>query len=145
MPTQPLVSSATGQQASPEMIENFNNLKLRGRDALQEFLSRFTSSSNSTNEQSIKSYYDPIKRQKLITFKSTGTKVKTKTVTEDEKQYFTEILSVFDSRKLNLRYIIQWPVTYSISYSICDKDGDSRSSQKALFRNKLQLVVTCVS
>ena len=95
MPTQPLVSFATGQQASPKMIENFKNLKLRGRDALQEFLSRFTSSSNSTNEQSIKSYYDPIKRQKLITFKSTGTKVKTKIVKFNKH---------FIWRKLNFLY-----------------------------------------
>ena len=112
---------------------------MRGRDAFQEFLARFTSDSNSTSEQSTKSYYDPIKRQKLITFKSSGTRIKTKTVTEDEKQSFTEILSVFESRKLNLRYIMQWPVT-SKPYSICNEGGDSRSSQKSLFRNKLQLL-----
>ena len=90
-PTQPMVNFATGQQASPEMIENFKTIKLRRAEAFQEFLSRFTSESNFTNEQSKKTY-DPIRRQKLVTFESNGSTTKAKSVTEDEKQSFTEIL-----------------------------------------------------
>ena len=91
-PTQPMVNFATGQQASPEIIENFKTIQLRGAEAFQEFLSRFTSKSNSTNEQSNKTYYDPIRRQTLVTFESNGSKTKAKSVTKDEKQSFTFII-----------------------------------------------------
>ena len=63
------------------------------------------------------------------------------TICEDENKSFGEILSCYDGRKLNLRFIMNWPVT-SKPYAICAEDGKVRSNPKSLFRNKLQSLCT---
>ena len=49
----------------------------------------------------------------------------------------SEILSCFDEKKLNLKFIMNFPVT-SKPYAICGDDGETRANPKSLFRNKLQ-------
>ena len=56
---------------------------------------------------------------------------------EDETKSFAEILSCFDEKKLNLKFIMNFPVT-SKPYAICGVDGETRPNPKSLFRNKLQ-------
>ena len=58
---------------------------------------------------------------------------------EDETKSFAEILSCFDEKKINLRFIMKFPVT-SKPYAIWGDDGETRANTKSLFRNKLQLL-----
>ena len=59
------------------------------------------------------------------------------TIAEDENKSFGEIFACFDNQTLNLRQIMNWPVTNK-PYSICSEDGKVKAYTKSLFRNKLQ-------
>ena len=56
-------------------------------------------------------FYDNIKRQTVISFNDKDKKEKCNTIAEDENKSFREILSCFEGKTLNLRWIMQWPVT----------------------------------
>ena len=124
-PDQPLVSIATGQRASEEMLENVRTCKERGVEAMKQFEVRFKIQDSA--EMSKKSYYDTIPRQKVITFQST--KPKKKLMDEDKTKSFAEILSCFDENKLNLKFIMNFAVT-SKPYAICGDDGETRANPK---------------
>ena len=48
------------------------------------------------------------------------------------------MLSCYENRTLNLRYIMNWPVTNK-TYSTCSEDGKvNEANRKSFFRNKLQ-------
>ena len=72
-------------------------------ETMKQFEVRFTI--QESTEMSKKSYYDRIPRQKVITFQSTKPKKKL-TMDEDETKSFAEILSYFDEKKLNLKFIM---------------------------------------
>ena len=55
----------------------------------------------------------------------------------DESDSFGEILSSFEGKKLNLRMIMDWPVT-SKPYAVAAEDGKISSNSKSLLRNYLQ-------
>ena len=55
----------------------------------------------------------------------------------DESESFGEILSRFEGMKLNLRMIMDWPVT-SKPYAIAAEDGKNSSNSKSRLRNYLQ-------
>ena len=59
------------------------------------------------------------------------------TIAEDENKSFGEIFVCFDNQMLNLRQIMNWPITNK-PYSICSEDGKVKANTKPLFRNKLQ-------
>ena len=82
-------------------------------------------------------YYDHIKRQTVISFNGKDKKEKCNTIAEDENKSFEEICSCFEGKTLNLRWIMQWPVT-SKPFDLCAEDGKARSNLKHLFLNKLQ-------
>ena len=63
-----------------------------------------------------KSYYDTIPSQKKITLQSTKLNKKL-TMDEDETKSFEEILACFDEKKLNLKFIMNFPLT---SKPICN-------------------------
>ena len=63
-----------------------------------------------------KSYYDTIPSQKKITLQSTKLNKKL-TMDEDETKSFAEILACFDEKKINLKFIMNFPVT---SKAICN-------------------------
>ena len=104
--------------------------KERGVQAMKQFEVRFTI--QESIEMS-KSYYDTIPRQKVITFQSTKPKKKL-TMDEDGTKSFAEILSCFDEKKLNLKFIMSFPVT-SKPYAICGDDGETRANPKSLFQS----------
>ena len=108
--------------------------KERGMETMKQFEVRFTI--QESTEMSKKSYYDTIPRQKVITFQSTKPKKKL-TMDEDETTSFAEFISCFDEKKLNLKFVMNFPVT-SKPYAICGDDSETRSNPKSLFRNKLQ-------
>ena len=82
-----------------------------------------------------KSYYNPVKKQKLVTFGSNRKKKKLLSTTEDENEKsYGEIFSRFGNKKLDLRMIMNWPAT-SKPYSICGENEKTRSSRKSDFRN----------
>ena len=60
------------------------------------------------------SFLDQIKKKLLST-------------TEDENEPYGEIVSRFDNKKLDLRMIMNWPVTSKL-YSICSENEKTRSS-----------------
>lgn len=53
-----------------------------------------------------------------------------------ENESYEDILSSFKNKMLDLRIIMNWPVN-SKRYSICGKNGKTRSNRKLDFRNNL--------
>ena len=84
--------------------------------------------------------YDSMKRNQLEFFERETEKKKHFTP-EDEGQYFTEILTTFDQKKLNLRKIIDYCVTGK-PRSIVNKYERSHGDNKSIFRNYSQIVST---
>ena len=136
-PDQKITNIATGKIATEEMTKNVLSVRERGKEAMDMFIKRFTTSEDDINNEKL-SYYDPIKKQPMKLFNETVIKTK-HTIPEDQGQSFAEILSIFDNRNLNLREIMEWPVT-SKPWSICKEDSGSRSNQKSIFRNHLELM-----
>eukprot|EP00112_Aurelia_sp_Birch-Aquarium-sp1_P017225 Seg3972.2 transcript_id=Seg3972.2/GoldUCD/mRNA.D3Y31 product="hypothetical protein" protein_id=Seg3972.2/GoldUCD/D3Y31 len=161
-PQQPLVNICNGVLATDEMIDNVKSTKGRGVEAKKQFVERFilATKRNATHEesavseepaaadelplqspigQSSLSYHDPIKKQAVITFENLVQRRKTVSIPEDEGKSFAAILAEYDSKKLDLRKIMHWPIT-SKPWSLCNDKGDCRGSSKSLFRNNLQLL-----
>ena len=85
-------------------------------------------------------YNDPIKKQKIYTFTNQQQKKKkNQTISEDECESLGNVLAQFDEKRLDLKHVLQWPVT-SKPWAICFKVDQRRSSSKSLFRNNLQLI-----
>lgn len=151
-PSQPLINISTGVVATGEMADNVVTTKERGDKASKEFIQRITDPQQATTHnmsdsietgetpcitRSTTGYHDPIKRQPVFTFDKL-TEGKTKmSIVEDEGRSFATILAEYDARKLNLRPIMNWPIT-SKPWAICSELGQGRISAKSLFRNNLQ-------
>ena len=119
------------------MVESFKTAKERGLERIDEFISRFTDFEHpGRNKNKRASYYDSIKKEKVVSFQTVKKKTPV-TIPLDESKSFGEILSRFEGKKLNLRMIMDWPVT-SKPYAIAAEDGKVRSNSKSLFRNYLQ-------
>ena len=113
-----LINISTGEKASTDFIENFKTRYDRGTVGMNEIFKRITEKNEEERTIPEKSYYDPIKKQNLIIFGSNQKKKKLLSTTEDENESYGEILTRFDNKKLDLRMIMNWPVT-SKPYSIC--------------------------
>ena len=135
-PDEPLTNIATGKKADLSMVENVRSTKKRGEEAMNELFLRITIDDDN-QPLSDAEYYDKIKRQAVISFNDKDKKEKCDTIAEDENKSFGEIFSCFEGKTLNLRWIMQWPVT-SKPYALCAEDGKTRSKLNHLFRNKLQ-------
>ena len=119
------------------MIENIKTTKARGLERMDQFISRFTDFKYpGRNENKRASYYDSIKKEKVVSFQTVKKKTPV-TIPLDESKSFGEILSRFEEKILNLRMIMDWPVT-SKPYTIAAEDGKVCSNSKSLFRNYLQ-------
>ena len=159
---QPLVNISNGILATAEMTENVKSTKDRGKEARKQFFERFTLpvQSNETSKEhaaseesagtdklsvesstgkSPLSYHDPIKKQLVIAFENLELRKKRPSIPEDEGKSFAALLAEYDSKKLDLRKIMHWPIT-SKPWSLCNEKCDSRGSSKSLFRNNLQLL-----
>ena len=90
---------------------------------MDELRSRFLFNEESPAQ---KLYYD--KKQKAISFTKESNK-KNSTVAEEENQFFGEILPSYDTRILNLRYIMNWSVTNKPCL-ICSEDGKVNKANK---------------
>ena len=55
---------------------------------------------------------------------------------EDEKESFGSIISIFESQKFNLKYIMNWPVAIK-PWAIYKAPGKTKANSKSLFRNSL--------
>ena len=128
-----LVNIATGKEAPQEMVKNVKSLKQIGENAMNEFIARFTFQENNFSQNT---YYDSIKKQKCVSFVTNSNK-KMSTIAKDENKSFGEIFACFDNQRLDLRQIMNWPVTNK-PYYICSEDGKVKANTKSLFRNKLQ-------
>ena len=135
-PEHPIVELDDGNLASENMVNSVFNAEEKGEELLQEFISRFTT------ENSKLKYNDHIKRQKVYRFEMPQRKDTNRSITEDEKESFGSILAIFESQKLNLKYIMNWPVTTK-PWAICNAPGKRKSNSKSLFRNSL--LVLCSS
>ena len=99
---QPLVNIATGKETPQEMTKNVKPLKQIGENAMNEFIARFTFQENNFSQNT---YYDSIKKQKVVSFVTNSNK-KMSTIAEDENKSFGEIFACFDNQTLNLRHIM---------------------------------------
>ncbi len=73
----------------------------------------------------------------MFTFDKLAESKKILSIVEEKWRSFETILADYDARKLNMRYIMDWPFT-SKSWAICSELGVSRTSAKTLFINNLQ-------
>ena len=64
-------------------------------------------------------------------------KSQSNTIPEDESELFGTILAIYDSLKLDLNFLMNWPVT-TRPFSICCEKGKGRDASKSLFRNNLE-------
>ena len=113
---------------------------MRVLERMDEFISRFTDFEYpGRNENKRANYYDSIKKEKVLSFQTVKKKTPV-TIPLDDSKLFDEILSRFGGKKLNLRMIMDWPVT-SKPYAVAAEDGKVRSNSKTLFRNYLQCLV----
>ena len=80
------------------MIENIKTTKTRGLERMDQFIPRFTDfKCPGRNENKRASYYDSIKKEKVVSFQT----VKRKTpviIPLDENKSFGEILSRFEGK-----------------------------------------------
>ena len=67
---QPLINISSGEKASTDFIENFKTRYDRGTVGMNEFFKRITEKNEQGRTIPEKSYYDPIKKQKLVIFGS---------------------------------------------------------------------------
>ena len=104
-PEQAIVKLDKGNVASENTVNSILKVEEKGEELLQEFISRFTS------ENSELKYSDSIKRHQVYTLEMPRQKDTNHSMTEGEKESFRSILSIFESQKLNLKYITNWPVT----------------------------------
>ena len=100
---------------------------------MNEFIARFTFQENNFSQNT---YYDSIKKRKVVSFVTNRSK-KISTIAEDENKSFDEIFACFDNQTLNLCQIMNWLVTNKL-YSICSEDDKVKENTKSLFWNKLQ-------
>ena len=130
---QPLVNIATGKEVPQEMVKNVISLKQIGENAMNEIIARFTFQEKDSSQNT---YYDSIKKPEVESF-VTPSNNEMPTIAEDEKKSFGETFACFDNQTLNLRQIMNRPVTNK-PYSTCPEDGKVKATTKPLFRNKLQ-------
>ena len=106
---QSLANVATGKEAPQEMIKNVKSLKQINENVMNEFITRFTFQENNSSQNT---YYDNIKKQKLVSFVTTSNKTMS-AIAEDENKSFSEIFACFDKQTLNLCQIMNWhwPIT----------------------------------
>ena len=83
----------------------------------------------------IPGYNDSIKKQVCTFDKITDQTIKV-SITEDEGRSFATILAEYDEKRLDLRYAMDWPIT-SKPWSICNEQGEIRTTAKSFFRNSL--------
>ena len=100
---------------------------------MNEFIARFTYQKKNFSQNT---YYDSIKKQKVLSFVTTSNK-KMSTIAKDENKSFGEIFACFDNQTLNLRQIMNWPLTNK-PYPICSEDSKVKAITMYLFRNKLR-------
>ena len=93
-----ITNISSGLQATTEMTNDIIDIKQRGEIARDSFINRFTV------EGTKESYYDPIKHQDVKLFKPSKSERKS-IIAEDESQSLTEILVLYDEKKLNLKII----------------------------------------
>ena len=104
---QPLVNIATGEEATKELVDNIQSTKEIGAKLRDAFCLRFT-----TDTQK-ETYFDKITKEPVMTFeKMNKTKEKkSPSVEGDEGKSFADIIMNFNEFKLDLSYLLQWPIT----------------------------------
>ena len=127
--TKRITNLATGVTADDEMTRDTLDIKENGEVARDKFIEPITSIDNK------QSYYSSIKKQNIKLFE------KKQSIAVDEYQSFTKVFDPYDQKKLDLRKLMEWPVT-SKPWAIVNEDMKSRNNQKSLFRNELQLMST---
>ena len=107
---------------------------------MAEFFTHLTTTGADVTDLKRAKYNDQIKKQKIYTFTNQQQKKKKhQTIPEDECESLGNVLAQFDEIRLDLKHVLQWPVT-SKPWTICSKVDQRRSSSKSLFRNNLQLI-----
>ena len=75
-------------------------------------MKRFTSVDVETETLNGKTYYNSLKKQPVTTmFASPKLTKKELVIPSDEGQFFAEIPSLFNEKKLDLMYTMEWPMT----------------------------------
>ena len=81
------------------MVKNVKSLKQIDENTMNDFIARFTFQENNFSQNT---YYDCIKKQKIVSFVTNRNK-KMSTIAEDKNKSLSEIFACFDNQMLNLR------------------------------------------
>ena len=135
----PFVNIYDGTIASDEMVQNVLSARKAVEDTKADFFTQFTAIGAAADRKRAK-YSDPIKKQTIYTFTNQQEKKKKhQTIPEGDGESLGNVLAQFDEKRLDLKHVLQWPVT-SKPWAIYSKVDQKRSSSESLFVNNLQLI-----
>ena len=132
----PLVSISTGIVATEKVVHDLNNAKKIGQLAMVEFIR------SRLQENSFKSFFDPITKQKLATF-ATMSKIKTCEVNnkliplQASKNLFARTSLVAQNRSIDRKAVFQYPLG-PLPRSLAEPMGILKKLQKVLCYTNLK-------
>ena len=132
----PLVSISTGIQANEKIVHDSLNALEIGKDQMNKFVDERISI-NSTM-----SFFDPIKKSKLNTFKSMNkvTTCKTKSATISltaTADLFSKIAIISQKRSIDLKSLFSYPLG-PLPMSLAEVDGTLKKTPKSVLLHKLE-------
>ena len=132
----PLVCISTGIVASETLSNDILNAKEEGTKSMEKFIIERLS-----NERD-KSFYDPLKKLKLKTFRSMNKceefKCKDKTVTlHASKDIFLKIAIIAQKRSVDLKLLFRYPLG-PLPLSLAEPDGTLKKTVKSSLMHKFE-------
>ena len=134
----PLVNICDGTIASDKMVQNVLSTRKTVEDAMTEYFTQFTTTGADVADPKISKYNELI-RSRRSTRSPISNKRKISISNSRRRVWVQCVSSVWHKKRLDLKHVLQWPVT-SKPWAICSKVDQRRSSSKSLFRNNLQLI-----
>ena len=134
--SQPLLSFSTGILATDDVSHDMATAKERGKIAMDVFVDQRLS------PEAEKSFFDPIKKQKLKTFTTMSKiktfKVKDKTIPlKASSEIFSKIAIIAQKRSVDLKTVFCYPLG-PLPWSLADAMGTLKKTSKAALMHKLE-------
>ena len=129
-----MVSISSGIVAADKVVHDLTNAKKIGKSAMDEFIK------SRLQEESLKSFFDPIKERKLVTFakmyKIKTCKVNNKLIPlQTTKDLFARISLIAQNRSIDLKAVFQFPLG-PLPWSLAEPIGTLRKTSKASLKER---------